>query len=189
MSILEALSDLLIAGAGMLLMHVRHMRSGKNVSLQQVTNDVYARNKDLEERVFKLREALMAKEKSALLVGLTLDQFPFPFWVKDSSLRMLSINQKYVDMFGISKNDYEGKRDHDVWSKTIADSFQKGDKFVINNNKPWAGVESVEDGEGNTRMVFSWKWPVFVGNDVVAVAGACEEIELINKIFKDYEIN
>lgn len=85
-----------------------------------------------------------------------LDNFPFQIWLKDTESRFLSINQVFVDTFGLSSaDDFIGKNDFDIAPKELAEAYRADDREVMESRQKKIVEEIVTD-----KWVETFKAPV-----------------------------
>ena len=78
----------------------------------------------------------------------SVNELPFPMWMKDIDGKVLYVNQDYENSFlrpmGKTISDYLNHTDYDVWPKEIADEFNRNDKAVVKSRKKyWVGTEPI----------------------------------------------
>ena len=121
----------------------------------------------LEQKVRNL------EQKIDLLVNQAVT-IPFPHWLKSTDGTMLALNTEYERVFltskGISKEDYIGRMDSDIWPQEYANKFNAIDKTVSSTGGVWIGQEWViiNDSAQLWQIV---KYPAMVGSAVVGVGG------------------
>lgn len=134
------------------------------------------------DRIDRLeRELLELRVKVQLMESAHYD-LPVPQWLKDTNLVMLSINEKYTEVFGKTPEEYVGNTDFDVWPDEIAKAFTKNDQWVMRTKKTLNRVEPVPMPDGSVSNWRILKYPRYAGNVVIGIGGiAFEEIELNDK--------
>ena len=111
-----------------------------------------------------LTEVLAAERKYAnehrLLLTL-MDSTPgIRFWAKDREGRFTVVNRATRDFFGVNYQLIIGKTDRDVFDETIADSFERAERDVIENERPMLNIEEMAyDAEGIPRWCLTSKIP------------------------------
>lgn len=84
---------------------------------------------------------------------------PLPMWLKDPDGKMLSLNDAYefefLKPFGLTKDDYIGKYDTDVWPKEISEEYYENDRKVYLTGETWEGVEMV--ARPDSGIVEEWQ--------------------------------
>jgi len=87
--------------------------------------------------------------------------FDRPAWVKVAeqtrdgvTFRMLEINDRYAELYGVSRIDYIGKTDLEAgWQKELADNFYAHDIQVWSTGEPQTFIENVRGQEMRFRKV------------------------------------
>jgi len=117
---------------------------------------------------YNLREAA-AKSKRDLQA--IMDNSPSVIYVKDIDGHYVFINQKYEDLFGVTKEAVKGKTDFDIFSEDFAQEFQKNDAAVLSAEHAIESEESVPHGD-EIRTYLSIKFPLYDENEkIYAVCG------------------
>lgn len=66
-----------------------------------------------------------------------VDNSPLLLFVKDAEdLRYLFINRVCENALGVKREDFIGKKDHDLFPKELADEFVKDDLLALSTNEP-----------------------------------------------------
>jgi AraC-like DNA-binding protein len=103
------------------------------------------------------------------------DHLPgFLFFVKDTQLKFVSVNQRLTEKLGASSpNDVLGKTDYDFFPPSQAEAYAKDDLNVIKTQKPlYNKVELVPRGRGFVDWSTTTKIPLFDSDGkVVGIAG------------------
>lgn len=110
----------------------------------------------LKERVTSLERTVTKYEHKIMLLESTHNYSPFPTWLKDMDGIMLSLNDAYEKVFlipnGLSRSDYVGKNDIEVWGEEIGNRYMDNDqKALRSNNKVWVGTEPIKIGDDITE--------------------------------------
>lgn len=102
-----------------------------------------------------------------------LDTFPEPAWIKEVhtnpqtgevEFRMLVINRAYENEYGVSRFNYIGKTDFEIWPQAVAERFYSSDMIAYNTKRATKEVEaefpeSVDAGMEGTQIVrLIWKY-------------------------------
>lgn len=114
-----------------------------------------------EEEIAQLRREIAEKGNYITTLKAYYEYMPAPAWMKDSNGIMTFINGAYEKTFGVSKLEYEGRMDEDVWGELAAKEFGKHDDRVLSKRKALRIVENVPNvnGKGSTEWVI-WKFPI-----------------------------
>lgn len=153
-----------------------------------------ARMAELEQRSYeehKLRQAAdllamdlryrLQKSVNQLDVIQTyIDSLPLPAWVKkrrdDGQFEMIMINNAYVKRYDVSKFEYVGKTDRQIWGDENAIKFEKIDQLVYDTKRRFCGKTSINDHDKNDVVDFC-KFPLIIGTTDYGVGGVVVSIE------------
>jgi formate hydrogenlyase transcriptional activator len=111
--------------------------------------------RDLTER----KKAERALNESRQQMQGILDNSPTVIYLKDLEGRFITINRKFEQLFGVSREALIGKTDHDVFPKEIADRFRDNDLKVAAGKKPMEFEEVVPHSDGPHTYI-SVKFPI-----------------------------
>lgn len=125
-------------------------------------------NVELERRVNKLKSQILTLQS-------VQDSLPWPAWIKDLDGEVISANRAYEQAFltprGYTLFDYVGASDYDVWPEDIADEFRRNDLEIQRTRRTTVFTEEVEILPGERVRLKFVKYPRYIGNKVVGVAG------------------
>jgi len=108
------------------------------------------------------------------ILKLWFDALPHPAWIKSykkDAFRMAYTNDRYTKVTGIPPTEYFYEEDSTVWSDETARRYEINDRDVLENNKGKIYEEKVEQFH-----FLGPKWPVFKGDEIIAVAGLMEDL-------------
>ena len=101
-------------------------------------------------------------------------QSPNLYWVKDSELRLIELNDVFVKYLltpnGLKKEDYIGFTDFKVWDSVSAAAYQEYDKKAIDCMCPIVQVIKAPY-YGDTALFVAIKYPVVFDNGSIGVGG------------------
>lgn len=182
----------LLAGFGVLfwLSGEREKDPQNQLSQQQVQfqKSVMDRVKDLEQdqrSLMDMRDELLKRindlviENAQLRARLDLMEsaqmnLPWPMWLKDKSGVMLALNpayeRKYLLPRGLTRSDYIGKRDIDVWPEEIARAFGENDRETAERGRVqdfWELI--IVDGRREYERFL--KYPRYVNGILIGIGG------------------
>lgn len=134
-----------------------------------------------EQRIRILETEVATLRNQLILLESAHQDLPIPMWLKDTELKMIVLNESYVDVFltplGKKSGDYIGKTDFDVWPEEIAKKFIEHDRKVMRTKKTFIGVESVVDGDGQKVPYKIIKYPRYAGKTIIGIAGIAIPIQ------------
>lgn len=130
----------------------------------------------MEQRIARL-DALLAEcgralkeSQSALIASARAgDTCPFPSWVKACDGTMLWINNEYSVRYGVTLEDYQNRKDVEIWGEETAAVFRVADDAVCSTRQPWRGVEAC--GDGTLTKVLKWPALDETGTKILGVCG------------------
>lgn len=137
-------------------------------------NSILTKMAKLEQRYESLEEEnLQLREQLRELRSLH-PEMPIPMWLKDTTGKMLSLNQAYEDAFliplGKTRKDYVGHYDEDIWGEEIADVFRSND-LIATSTKQFVEL----DNEALIHPLLQgwkfYKYPVYSQGTFVGIAG------------------
>ena len=136
----------------------------------QTQNDLYKKLADHERKISALNTKLLIMESAYMHI-------PVPSWLKDLDGTMLALNEAYEDNFlkplGLSRADYVGKTDFDIWDEETAKEYQQNDVKVLNSiEKVWFGKEKIVlNGVDVTDQWKMLKYVRFAGDLEIGIGG------------------
>lgn len=136
--------------------------------------ELSAKNQELQNQLLKMQGEIMNLRNKIILLESAQNHSPLPMWLKDTDGTMLALNDAYTETFlepnGISKKDYVGHFDKDVWPLHIAQEYGENDRQVLVTKKVFRGRETVKinDTETQWRII---KYPRYAGEIVIGIAG------------------
>jgi hypothetical protein len=134
-----------------------------------------------QERVNSMTLASLQKEVTSLrakinLLESTQVDFPFPMWLKDMDLTMLSVNSHFERLFlnplGKTATDYIGQTDSVIFPVDIAKVYEKNDLEVLRTKAVFDGEEPVMC-HGTVEQWRVIKYIRYAGGVPIGIAGIC----------------
>lgn len=154
-------------------------------------NDEFRNNNiELRKEIDKLKSSLYDLRNKVVLLESNSSNFPFPFWLKGTDGRMLSMNKACESVFlknaGLTIEDAIGKTDVQVWGREQGEKLWNHDLTVL--DAPSGSIVFVERVEDS--IFVSMKFARKVGNAIIGINGAAiciddcidELIEAINEV-------
>jgi PAS domain S-box-containing protein len=119
-------------------------------------------------------------ERTREITGI-LRNTPSVVYIKDRDGRYTLVNSRYEELFGIRNEEVQGKSDHDIFPKEIADQFRENDLAVLADGHPRQVEERVPQEDG-MRVYLSVKFPLYdEGGSVNRVCGISTDITELKK--------
>jgi PAS domain S-box-containing protein len=129
-------------------------------------------NRDVTEQ----RRAAEDLQQSERRVQEIVDQCPAVIYLKDAEGRYLMLNQRFEELFHVTREEMLGKTDHDLFDEKTARAFQENDGIAAERGRPTQVEEKVPQDDGEHTYV-SVKFPLWnMEGDVYAVGGISTDI-------------
>lgn len=125
-------------------------------------NGIIASIRDISERK-KTEEALQLSQRR---LRLFLDASPNMYYLKDSSLHYLLINEASSRYFNRPETEILGKTDYDLRTEEMARQCEATDRRAMQEKQTVMSLEDAGD-----RVFETQKFPVFINNEACGVAG------------------
>jgi PAS domain S-box-containing protein len=146
---------------------------------QQKLTGHYCFMKDISESVRNEAERNAAEEElrqSEERLQSLIDNAGSVIYIKNPEGQYISINRQYETLFHLEKETVQGKTDHDIFPKAIADNFRKNDLEVLAAGAPIESEEVAPQSDG-LHTYLSVKFPLFDGEGkIYAVCGISTDI-------------
>ena len=157
-----------LAGAFLLVMTGRTAR---------IERQVTERTTDLEREVSdrKSTEISLARQ-TALLSGL-LDSIPDLVFFKDVQGVYLGCNPRFAEFVGETRETIVGKTDHDLFDRTVADSFAESDRIVLGQGTPLQEEQWANYPDGRRVLLDTLRAPLYdAAGSIVGVLGVSRDV-------------
>jgi PAS domain S-box-containing protein len=125
-------------------------RKRAEMELKRAKDELSQYSKDLERQV---------RERSRQITSI-LKHMPAVVYIKDKDGCYTLVNSRFEELFGIKNEEVQGKGDHGVFRKDIADRFRADDLRVLANKRPFQMEESVPQSDG-IHTYLSVKFPLY----------------------------
>jgi len=136
--------------------------------------NLYIAKKTLKDRV-KERTADLKESQDRLQA--ILDNAEAIIYLKDVQGRYITVNRRFENLFKVERTAIEGLRDHDVFSRDLAEEFRKNDEKILSGKKALQFEESAPGPQGSLRDYISVKFPLKkTDGSVYAVCGISTDI-------------
>jgi PAS domain S-box-containing protein len=117
----------------------------------------------------------LARERERQLQAI-LDGAPAVIYVKDMQGRYITVNRQHENLFHRTRDQVQGKTDHEIFPKTIADAFCANDQEVLRIGAPLES-EEIAPHEDGLHTYISLKFPLFDAEGVpYALCGISTDI-------------
>ena len=168
-------------GIGSVLTYLATQKKADLDSLTLLINTLRDDNEKLRQReelnrmeIQKISTEISELRQTVMLLESAHQDLPIPMWLKDTNGIMLSLNSAYEDEFlfprGLTRSDYIGKRDVDIWPREVAAEFMTHDSKVLRSGKIFHGSETVMVGETPSKWRII-KYPRYSGDIKIGIAG------------------
>lgn len=132
-----------------------------------------------EGKIRDLEDILATKFDKLEMVKSFCSEIPSPAWFKvldeHNKLRVVYINRKFSEIWGISEEYYCGKTDQEVWGKEVGDQYLVADTKVMTHKRGIRFTEEVPndpfDPNSTKRTWLVWKFPIIDNDQVIGVGG------------------
>lgn len=159
------------------------LQSKQITDLKTENKELELRIEDLTKQVQSLQIAQLRNSQNALLFNNSIDNFPFPYWVKSREGRMVKINTAFEDAYlkpvGKDRLDYIDKTDYDIWTDEEANNFAVTDNQVVRTKKEVVFIETITLNGKKKRLLVT-KFPIFLSSEVIGIAGFSVPKEFIS---------
>jgi len=133
---------------------------------------VYGVVHDITQR----REAEAALQESQLLFMSFMLNNPAVAFIKDADGRMLFVNQAFVQqLWNNDPPEWQGKRDHELWSQAEADRLRSNDLQVLNSMQAHEYEECITRGDAHSHWL-TIKFPIQKPDGNVLLGGMALDI-------------
>jgi rsbT co-antagonist protein RsbR len=119
------------------------------------------------------------------LLQHAIDTLSDPFFVKDLQHRWVACNQAFCALMGRPYAEIIGRSDPDYVPPEQVEVFWRGDDEVTSTGTPHASEEVITPADGETRYIWTRKWPM--NNEQGQVIGLCATITDITEIRRRQE--
>jgi len=127
----------------------------------------------------------LATWQSFELLQHAIDGLSDPFFVKDLQHRWIACNQAFCALLGRPYAEIIGRSDPDYIPPEQVEVFWRGDDEVTSTGTPQASEEVISPADGETRYIWTRKWPM--RKEHGQVIGLCATITDITEIRRRQE--
>ncbi|MCG6200056.1 sensor domain-containing diguanylate cyclase [Psychromonas antarctica] len=137
-----------------------HDKQGKVIGMCGISTDITDQKK----------QDIIIKEQKHLLDAV-LDNVDAHIYMKDSTRNFRYVNRKTAEFIGLPADQISGKKDTELFSQKVADSFWVADQKVLDTQKKQTVEERFINAEGITNYYHSVKIPYQIDDTTSAVIG------------------
>lgn len=106
-----------------------------------------------------------------------LNNIPDMAWLKDLDSRYIAVNEQFLHVSGLKKEDVIGKTDLDIWDRDFAELYRKDDLEVIQSGMRKTVEEMQRDSSGIESWVETTKTPIRnESGEVIGTTGIARNI-------------
>jgi PAS domain S-box-containing protein len=149
----------------------------RNDSLTKQIEDISRDNLEFRLRYFECQMKNADSDTREEILEAFIESVPFPMWIKNAQFEMVRMNTAYTAVFGITKQEYIGFNDYDVYPKEIADQYRLNDQLVLNSNRSITLEEYVLLSDGTRVKMRIYKFRVLLYGDVYGLGGVAIDLE------------
>jgi PAS domain S-box-containing protein len=135
-------------------------RKKHELELKRARDELSRYSQDLERQV---------RERTRAITSI-LRYTPAVVYLKDRQGRYTLVNPRYEELFGVSNDDVQGKSDHDIFPREVADQFFGHDLMVLREGQALQVEEQIPLSDG-IHTYLSVKFPIY--NSWGAAEGLC----------------
>lgn len=100
-----------------------------------------------------------------------MDHSPAAAYIKDAEGRMQYYNHSLATLYGVSREAWIGRSDHELWPAEMADAFRRADLEVLARNREIEVEERTPAPDGGFVFWKSYKFPFTDGDGRRCLAG------------------
>jgi PAS domain S-box-containing protein len=135
-------------------------RKKNEMELKRARDELSRYSRDLERQV---------RERTRAITSV-LRYTPAVVYLKDRRSRYKLVNPRFEELFGVKNEEIQGKSDHDIFPREVADQFFAHDLMVLREGRALQVEERVQLSDG-LHTYLSVKFPIY--NDWGAPEGLC----------------
>ena len=124
-----------------------------------------------------VHEKVHEVDHSKVQLNKIIEKLPGNVWWKDKNLVYLGCNDRVTKVLGLSRKDFTGKTDHELWDKKIADKLEEADLHVIKTGESLNIEEVIVEANGRHVTMLTNKTPLHDDeNNIIGVLGTSTDI-------------
>lgn len=134
----------------------------------------------------KAEEKLKASESKMKAI---LNHSPAVIYIKDVKGKYILINKVFENLFHISNENIQGKKDKDIFPEKVADKLRKVDRKVLKEKKA-IEVEEIIPQDDKMHSYISLKFPLYDGvGEIYGICGISTDITERTKVVETIRVN
>jgi|UniRef100_A0A7V6A236 PAS domain S-box-containing protein len=146
-------------------------RQKHELELKRARDELSRYSLDLERQV---------QERTRAITSI-LRYTPAVVYLKDRQGRYNLVNPRYEELFGVTNKDVQGKSDHDIFPRDVADQFFAHDLKVLEEGQALQVEERIPLADG-VHTYLSVKFPIYnAGGATEGLCGIATDITEIKK--------
>jgi PAS domain S-box-containing protein len=146
-------------------------RQKHELELKRAKDELSRYSLDLERQV---------QERTRAITNI-LRYTPAVVYLKDRQGRYKLVNPRYEELFGVTNDDVQGKSDHDIFPRDVADQFFAHDLKVLKEGQALQVEEHIPLADG-LHTYLSVKFPIYnASGDTEGLCGIATEITELKK--------
>ncbi len=106
-----------------------------------------------------------------------IEKMPGNVWWKNKELCYLGCNDRVLKILELSREQFVGKTDYDIWSKEVADNLLKADLRVLKTGKEINLEEAIVQKNGTRVIMLTNKSPYYdKHHNIAGIVGTSTDI-------------
>lgn len=154
--------------------HLFNIQAESIIKLEIKIDKLTAQNESLRSEIVEMKLTQFKSGQNRILFNNSIDSFPYPYWVKTRDGIMVKMNISFENHYlidkGLTRLDYVDKTDYAVFTIEEADAFKRSDQAVIDCKCTRTSIEYTKS-KGIQSKIIATKFPIFLNNEVIGVAG------------------
>jgi two-component system, OmpR family, aerobic respiration control sensor histidine kinase ArcB len=119
---------------------------------------------------------------------IIVEKMPGNVWWKNKELRYLGCNDRVLNILGLSRNQFIGKTDHELWNKDIAKRLLEADLHVLNTGETINLEEVIIEKDGTQVIMLTNKTPYYdKRGNIAGIVGTSTDITERKKTEKELD--
>lgn len=147
---------------------------------RQVFNQMKARNQMRGMKQTLVETSLLQRQMAGNndLFQTFMDNGPMVAFVKDAEGRLLYYNRLFAERFKITREDWLGKDDFQIWPREFAEKFRATDLSVLKSGSPVVAEEISPGPNGVPSCWRSYKFPFITSSGDRLLAGIALDVSI-----------